>query len=58
MRSATPATASAWDRVLVDLGGEGIEITCDGTKQFGLTAAATYTTNAPTWDATIIGYEY
>lgn len=56
-RSATPATASAWDRYIVDL-GEGYEILGDGTLQFGVTAAATYTTNAPTWDITIIGYEY
>lgn len=58
VRSATPATASAWDRVVVTLPGDGIEIPGDGTLQFGITAAATYTTNAPTWDVTIIGYEY
>lgn len=58
VRSATPATASAWDRAFFDLGGDGYEILGDGTLQFGVTAAATYTTNAPTWDVTIIGYEY
>lgn len=57
VRSATPATASAWDRVTIDL-GEGWEIVGDGTLQFGVTAAATYTTNAPTWDCCIIGYEF
>ena len=56
-RSATPATASAWDRLQLDI-GDGIEILGDGTIQFGITAAATYTTNAPTWDVVIIGYEY
>ena len=57
MRSATPATASAWDRILLEI-PDGIEIAGDGTLQFGVTAAATYTTNAPTWDVTIIGFEY
>ena len=57
-RSATPATANAWDRVIVPLPDGGIEINGDGTLQFGITAAATYTTNAPTWDVTMIGYEY
>lgn len=57
MRSATPATANAWDRVIVPL-PDGIEIAGDRTLQFGITAAATYTTNAPTWDVTIIGFEY
>lgn len=57
MRSATPATASAWDRILLEI-PDGIEIAGDGTLQFGITAAATYTTNAPTWDVTIVGYEY
>lgn len=57
-RSATPATANAWDRVTLTWSGDGPEIVGDGTLQFGLTAAATYTTNAPTWDVTITGYEY
>ena len=57
MRSATPATASAWDRILLEM-PDGMEIAGDGTLQFGITAAATYTTNAPTWDVTIIGFEY
>lgn len=56
-RSATPATASAWDRYIIPI-PDGFEITGDGTLQFGFTAAATYTTNAPTWDVSIIGYEY
>jgi hypothetical protein len=30
----------------------------DGTLQIGVTALATYTTNAPTWDVQIIGYEF
>jgi hypothetical protein len=57
-RSATPATASAWDRFAIPLPSEGIEIPGDGTLQFGMTAAATFTTNAPTWDVFIAGYEY
>lgn len=57
LRSATPATASAWDRYVLPI-ADGIEIPGDGTLQFGITAAATFTTNAPTWDVTITGYEY
>jgi hypothetical protein len=56
-RSATPATASAWDRFQLPI-PDGFEIAGDGTLQIGITAAATYTTNAPTWDVAIIGYEY
>lgn len=57
-RSATPATASAWDRVIFPMPPDGIEVVGDGTLQIGVTAAATYTTNAPTWDVLIVGYEY
>jgi hypothetical protein len=57
-RSATPATANAWDRYVMTLPADGLELVGDGTMQFGITAAATYTTNAPTWDVVIIGYEY
>ena len=57
-RSATPATASAWDRYALLLPEDGIELVGDGTMQFGVTAAATFTTNAPTWDVLIVGYEY
>jgi hypothetical protein len=56
-RCATPATASAWDRLTVPL-GDGWEIVGDGTLQIGVTANAVYTTNAPTWDVLITGYEY
>lgn len=56
-RSACAAVNSAWDRYVLDL-GEGMEILGNGTIQFGVTAAATYVTNAPTWDVTILGYEY
>lgn len=56
-RSATPATASAWDRYVIPI-PDGYEILGDGTLQFGITAAATFTTNAPTWDVNIIGFEY
>jgi hypothetical protein len=54
---ATPATASAWDRFQIPI-GDGFEIAGNGTLQFGLTAAATFVTNAPTWFVTITGYEY
>lgn len=56
-RSATPATALAWDRVILPL-PEGYEIAGDGTLQIGMTANSVFTTNAPTWDVNIIGYEY
>lgn len=55
---ATPATALAWDRVSFQFGYDGPELVGDGTLQFGLTANAVFTTNAPTWYATITGYEY
>ena len=57
-RVATPATASAWDRVTLDLGDMGFEMVGDGTLQFGVTANAVFTTNAPTWDVLIVGFEY
>ena len=56
-RVATPATASAWDRLIMPV-PEGLDIMGDGTLQWGMTAAATYTSNAPTWDVAICGYEY
>jgi len=55
--SATVATSGAWDRSHYSF-ADGYEILGDGTLQIGLTAAATYTTNAPTWYAVITGYEY
>ena len=55
--SATPATASAWDRNVINF-PEGFEIQGNGTVQFGITAASTFVTNAPTWYVNIIGYEY
>lgn len=57
-RSATPATANAWDRFIMNYGDLGPVVTGDGTLQFGVTAAATFTTNAPTWDVQVIGYEF
>lgn len=56
-RSATPATASAWDRLNLEI-PEGYEIAGNGTLAICASAAATYVTNAPTWDITITGYEY
>lgn len=57
IRSATPATALAWDRVFIEI-PEGLEIAGDGTLQIGMTANAVFVTNAPTWDVLITGYEY
>lgn len=57
-RLSAPATANAYDRWSPNLGDMGIEILGDGTLTFGVTAQAAYTTNAPTWDVTITGFEY
>jgi hypothetical protein len=56
-RTATPATANAWDRLAIPL-PDGLEFTGDGTIQFGVTANAVFVTNAPTWDVLITGFEY
>lgn len=56
-RTSTPATTGAVDRVQLFF-DPPIEIAGDGTKAIGVTAASTYTTNAPTWDVNIIGYEF
>lgn len=56
-QSATPATASAWDRVIIPI-PEGYEIAGNGTIAICISAAATFTTNAPTWAVNLIGYEY
>jgi len=57
VRVPTEAVANQLASIVVPI-GHGIEITGDGTLEWGVTAAATYTTNAPTWDVTIIGFEY
>ena len=57
-RSATPATALAWDRYSIEFGDLGPSLLGDGTLQIGITANAVYTTNAPTWDVQIIAYEF
>lgn len=56
--TATPATASAWDRWFIDFGADGPELVGNGTLQWGITANAVYTTNAPTWYVEVTGYEY
>lgn len=56
-RTATPATASAWDRANYYI-SEGYEITGDGTLALCASVNSTYTTNAPTVDLLIDGYEY
>lgn len=55
-RTATPATANAWDRITIPF-SEPFEIWGDGTLQIGVTANAVFTTNAPTWDVLITGFE-
>jgi hypothetical protein len=55
---ATPSTANAWDRVTVSIPDGALEIAGNGTIQWGMTANATFTTNAPTWDVLITGYEF
>lgn len=57
-RCATPATASAWDRLSLPLEYAGIELVGDGTMAFIVTANAVFTTNAPTWDVLITAIEY
>lgn len=51
------AVAGAFESTNINM-SEGYEIIGDGTLQFGVTANAVFTTNAPTWDVLIIGYEY
>lgn len=58
VQTATPATALAYDRVSLPLEDAGLEFAGSATLQIGLTANAVYTTNAPTWDVLITGYEY
>lgn len=59
MRTATPATALAWDRANAGQYDHGIiEFDGNGTASFGVSANAVYTTNAPTWDVTITAVEY
>lgn len=57
IRTATPATSGAIDRVSLCLPDGSFTIAGDGALQIGVTAAATYTTNAPTWDVCIIAVE-
>lgn len=56
-QSATPATASAWDRVIIPI-PDGYEIAGNGTVAICITANSTFVTNAPTWAVNLIGYEY
>lgn len=56
-RAATPATAQAWDRLTIPV-PDGYEITGDGAINICLSAQSVYTTNAPTWDVNVVGYEY
>lgn len=57
IQSATAAVSLAWDRVLISP-FEGFDIAGDGVGAWCITAAATFTTNAPTWSVNVFGYEY
>lgn len=56
-RSGAAATALAYDRIAIPIEA-GYEIVGTATLQFGVTANSVFTTNAPTWDVLIMGYEY
>lgn len=56
-RVAMPAIASSYDRVVLPF-SEGYEIAGDGTLQFCLSTNSQYTTNTPTLDFIVDGYEY
>lgn len=56
-RLASPATSLSFQQFNVPL-AEGYEIAGDGVAGFGFTVTPTYTTNAPTVDVQLIGYEY
>jgi len=58
LRTATPATALAWDRVQLVPADDGDEMVGDGTLTFGVTANSVFATNAPTLDVFITGYEF
>jgi hypothetical protein len=56
-RIVTPASASAYVATDVSI-PDGLELTGDGVGQYGFSVNSTYTTNAPTVDLMITGYEY
>lgn len=58
MRCPTPATANIVDRVVLQWSHDGPEILGDGTLSWGIVSRSTYTTNAPTLDVQVVGYEY
>lgn len=57
-RVCTTAVANTYDKIDIPLPSEGYEIYGTGTLQIGVSAASAFTTNAPTWDVLITGYEY
>lgn len=58
-RVQTPATSNAAAFYEVPLGdGYEIPVPAGASYQIGITATSTYTTNAPTLDVHILGYEY
>ena len=57
--SGAAATGLAFDRFTLSVPDDGIlEIVGNGTIQWGITANAVFTTNAPTWDVLVTGYEF
>jgi hypothetical protein len=58
LRAATPATALAWDRAQVMLGGEGVEIAGGANVNIGVSVNPVFVTNAPTYDILLTGYFY
>lgn len=57
IRVALPPSASTFASRDIQI-SEGYEVTCNGTLQIGVTTNSTYTTNTPTLDVLISGYEY
>lgn len=57
VRTQTPATALAFDRISVPL-GDGWEIVGSSTMNLCVTANGTWVTNAPSWGLVITGYTY
>ena len=56
-RVATTASGGADQPIAIPI-PDGYEISGDGTKQWGITTNSAYTTNAPTLDVTVVGFEY
>lgn len=57
-RSSAPATTLFWDRLPTYPIPDGYEVLGDGTLNICASVNSTFTTNAPTVDLMIVGYEY